>query len=78
VALLKGAGVRRIVLVTHDFHMPRALRAFQRAAERESWPLELLPAPVGVKPLYEWEWQDWMPSRNGHWDNQLMLHEWLG
>lgn len=78
VELLKKAGVRRIVLVTHDFHMPRALRAFQRASDREGWPLEMVPAPVGLTPLYEWEWQDWMPSRTGHWDSQLMLHEWLG
>jgi uncharacterized SAM-binding protein YcdF (DUF218 family) len=78
VPLMKAASVRRIVLVTHDFHMPRAVRAFQRAADRENWPLEVLPAPVGLQPPHEWEWQDWMPSRNGHWDNQLMLHEWLG
>jgi uncharacterized SAM-binding protein YcdF (DUF218 family) len=78
VPLLQAEGITRIVLVTHDFHMPRALRAFQRAAAREGRPLEILPAPVGLRPLHEWEWQDWLPTRAGHWDAQLMLHEWLG
>jgi uncharacterized SAM-binding protein YcdF (DUF218 family) len=78
VPLLQAEGITRIVLVTHDFHMPRALRAFQRAAEREGRPLQILPAPVGLSPLYEWEWKDWLPTRSGHWDAQLMLHEWLG
>lgn len=78
VPLLQADGITRIVLVTHDFHMPRAMRAFQRAAAREGRPLEILPAPVGLIPIYEWEWQDWLPTRNGHWDAQLMLHEWLG
>lgn len=78
VPMLQAAGIRRIVLVTHDYHMPRAVRAFRRAAEREGRPLEILPAPVGLMPVYEWEWQDWLPSRGGHFDNQLMLHEWLG
>lgn len=78
VPLLQAAGVQRIVLVTHDYHMPRALRAFHRAAEREGRPLEILAAPVGLRPMYEWEWQDWMPSRGGFSDSHLMLHEWLG
>lgn len=78
VPLLQAAGIRRIVLVTHDYHMPRALRAFRRAAEREGRPLEILPAPVGLTPMYEWDWQDWLPTRTGHWDSHLMLHEWLG
>ncbi len=78
VPLLQAAGVRRIVLVTHDYHMPRALRAFRRAAEREGRPLEILPAPVGLTPMYEWAWHDWLPTRGGHWDSHLMMHEWLG
>ena len=31
-ALLKPAGIDHIVLVTHGYHMPRALRAFTEAA----------------------------------------------
>lgn len=78
VPLLQAAGVQRIVLVTHDYHMPRALRAFQRAAEREGRPLAILAAPVGLLPMHEWEWHDWLPSRSGFFDSHLMLHEWLG
>ena len=32
VALLKPQGIRHIVLVTHGYHMPRALRDFEAAA----------------------------------------------
>ena len=32
VALLRPAGIREIVLVTHGLHMPRALREFRAAA----------------------------------------------
>lgn len=78
VPLLQAAGIDRIVLVTHDYHMRRALRAFERGAERSGAPMTILPAPVGLSPPYEWEWQDFLPGRTGAFDNQLMLHEWLG
>ena len=31
-ALLRPIGIRHIVLVTHGWHMPRALKAFETAA----------------------------------------------
>jgi uncharacterized SAM-binding protein YcdF (DUF218 family) len=76
--ILEAEQIRRIVLVSHDFHMKRATRAFVRGAARAGIALEILPAPVDVTPLYEWRWQDFVPTRNGHYDTQLMLHEWLG
>lgn len=76
--LLKAEGIQRIVLVTHDFHMRRAVRAFERGAARAGIALQIQPAPVGLTPLYEWEWQDFLPSRNGAHDAHLMLHEWFG
>jgi len=76
--LLKAEGIQRIVLVTHDFHMRRAVRSFERGAARAGIALTIAPAPVGLTPLYEWAWQDFLPSRNGAHDAQLMLHEWLG
>jgi uncharacterized SAM-binding protein YcdF (DUF218 family) len=75
---LKTRGIQRIVLVTHDFHMRRAVRAFERGAARAGLALEIVPAPVGLSPPYEWTWQDYMPSRGGYQDSQLMLHEFLG
>lgn len=39
--LLRQAGIARILLVTHFWHMPRAAAAFRRAG------LEVIPAPMG-------------------------------
>jgi uncharacterized SAM-binding protein YcdF (DUF218 family) len=40
-ALLRDAGVSRVVLVTHAFHMARARAAFERAG------MQVVPAPTG-------------------------------
>jgi len=76
--VLQAAGVRRIVLVTHDYHERRAVRAFERGAERQGQPMAVLPAPVGLLPLYEWSVSDFLPSPDGFLDTRRMLHEWLG
>lgn len=76
--ILQAEGVQQIVLVTHDYHMRRAVRAFERGAEHAGISLTILQAPVGLSPMYEWEWTDFLPGRSGFYDNHLMLHEWLG
>lgn len=78
VPLLREQGVARIVLVTHDFHQRRALRAFERAARRDGTALAIVPAPVGLSPVYEWEAGDFLPGRQGWYDSHLLLHEMLG
>lgn len=78
VPLLQAAGIRRIVLVTHDYHQRRAQRAFQRAALHTGVPLQIIAAPVGLAPPGPWEAGDFLPGRAGFADTQLMLHEWLG
>ena len=78
VPLLQQDGIQRIVLVTHDFHQKRAIRAFQRGAERAGRSLEILPAPVGVTPSYEWQIRDWLPGATGIQSSWLWLHEWFG
>ncbi|MGD9946272.1 MAG: YdcF family protein [Burkholderiaceae bacterium] len=71
--LLLPQGRERVLLVTHAYHMPRALAAFQRAGFRP------LPAPFGYlgmptsPPRY-----GWMPSTWGMQLNWLALHESLG
>lgn len=77
-ALLAPAGIRRIVLVTHDFHQQRALAAFARASARQQQPMAVLPAPTGGHPVGIGKASDWMPTMDGFMLNYLALHEWLG
>jgi uncharacterized SAM-binding protein YcdF (DUF218 family) len=70
--LLQPAGVRRIALVTHAWHMPRAQREFERAG------FEVVPAPTGfltpqMRPLLLW-----IPSGEGLADSRIVLREALG
>jgi uncharacterized SAM-binding protein YcdF (DUF218 family) len=78
VPVLKAAGIRHIVLVTHGFHQQRALAAFRRAAEREQLALALTPAPLGLLQPDEYEWADFFPSGEGLRVTMIALHEWLG
>lgn len=52
-AELKAAGIRRIVLVSHGWHLPRAVPLFTRQG------LDVVPAPTGFStpaadPAYDW------------------------
>lgn len=78
VALLRAAGVTRIVLVTHGWHMRRSLRAFEQAIARSGGGITLLAAPMGlarddsVPPLR------WLPSQAGFAATRHALREFLG
>jgi uncharacterized SAM-binding protein YcdF (DUF218 family) len=78
VPLLAAAGIRHVVLVTHDFHQPRALAAFRRAAARAGVPLALTAAPMGVNPPGGVELAHYLPSGEGLRLTTIVLHEWLG
>ncbi len=73
-AMLKDQGIRRVVLVTHDMHMRRALRAFRAALPPE---IELIPAPVGLNPP-GYELRDLLPSQEGIARARYLGYEWLG
>jgi uncharacterized SAM-binding protein YcdF (DUF218 family) len=77
-ALLQPDGVRRIVVVTHDFHMRRALRNFERAAAARGQTVELVAAPVGLPQPGPFTPGDWTPSAAGLQASWLVLREWLG
>ena len=72
--LLHAAGIRRIVLVTQAFHMPRAGRLFEAAG------LEVLPAPTDFKNHSEKTRTvlDWLPQASALHNSYYALHEWLG
>ncbi len=64
-ALLRDVDVKQVVLVTHGWHMPRALRAFRDAAAREKAPWEIVPAPMGLGQSVERPLLRWIPSSEG-------------
>jgi uncharacterized SAM-binding protein YcdF (DUF218 family) len=78
VALLREQGVRHIVLVTHDYHLPRAARAFHRSIAAGAVPMQLTLAPMGVGGERSLRVANWLPSLGGAEQTRLLLHEWLG
>lgn len=73
-AILRDAGVRRIVLVTQAFHMPRAVRLFRAAG------LEVVPAPTQFKSAGRSSFGplDLLPQSQALRNSYFALHEWLG
>lgn len=71
--ILGREGVRRVLLVTHAWHMPRAVAAFRRAG------LDPVPAPTGFAGMPTWDrLSDWVPSVAGLRASYFALHEYLG
>jgi len=81
-AVLKDNKVEHLVLVTHGWHMPRAMRAFRDAATRVGATWELVPAPMGLASRIERPTLRWVPSAEGFLLVRAVLREkvgwWLG
>lgn len=71
-SLLAAAGVRRIHLVTHAWHLPRAALAFRAAG------FDVVPAPTAFTTRYRTDLLTLVPSapalRNSYW----FMHEMIG
>jgi uncharacterized SAM-binding protein YcdF (DUF218 family) len=78
VPVLKADGVTRIVLVTHAWHMPRALRAFDDVARRLGGGVEIVPAPIAWAPRVERPLLRWLPSAEGYTLSRQVLREGIG
>jgi uncharacterized SAM-binding protein YcdF (DUF218 family) len=78
VALLKPAGITDLVLVTHGFHMPRALRAFQLEAQRAGTPMRVWPAPMGLAHPSERAAMQWLPTNEGFQKSRIVMRELAG
>ena len=76
VRLMQEQGIRRVLLVTHQRHMPRSLRAFQQAAEGSGMVFE--PAPVDVLTTSLRSPRSWLPSTTGMVTVREVTHEILG
>ncbi len=71
-AVLKADGVRSVYLVTHAWHMPRALAAFARAG------ITATAAPVRLDPFPAWQASDFVPRTKDWLASYYALHEWIG
>lgn len=73
---LKEQGIRRVLLVTHQRHMPRSLRAFEDASAGSGIVFEAAPVDVLVTPLQAA--RSWLPSAGGGATTREVLHELVG
>lgn len=70
--MLKQAGISRIYLVTHAWHMPRAVQAFQTAG------FQVVPAPTGYTTRYRTDLLAFVPNAYALRDSRIFLHELIG
>lgn len=78
IALLKPTGVAELVVVTHGWHMRRAMRAFEVEAQRADAALRITAAPMGLAAGDEHALLRWMPSARGSVRVRFALHELAG
>lgn len=79
VELLRAERPGRVVLVTHDMHLARALRNFERARSAAGLGFALVPAGCGYVVRAEGlSWRDHLPSTGGLMRMRYVWHEWLG
>lgn len=72
VRILEAEGITRAHVVSHGWHLPRALDAFGRAG------FAAVPHPLQVPRPYTWSWADWIPRPGPLVDSWYALREWAG
>lgn len=70
--LLSAAGVKRIYLVTHAWHISRAQLAFERSG------FSVIPAPTGYTTRHEVTVLDFLPNASALSRSRDFFHEWIG
>jgi uncharacterized SAM-binding protein YcdF (DUF218 family) len=70
--LLRDAGIDRVFVVSHAWHLPRAVAAFERAG------VVPVPAPVRRGPAPDGSFDAWVPSPRAALDSWYVLREWAG
>ncbi|WP_213875442.1 YdcF family protein [Pseudomonas sp. dw_358] len=72
-AMLDKEGIKRIVLVTHGWHMPRSLWSFQQAG------FTVIPAPMGfLGGKSDGPVGGWLPEPKSVWQNGWLMNEAVG
>lgn len=70
--MLERAGISRIYLVTHAWHMPRAARTFRAAGFR------VIPAPTAWTTRHHTGLMTFVPDADALRDSRIFLHELIG
>lgn len=70
--ILQQAGIRRIYLVTHAWHMPRAAAVFRRAG------FEVIEAPTAFTTRYRTDLLTFLPRAESLKDSKIFIHEVIG
>jgi len=70
--VLQKAGIRRIFLVTHGWHMPRAAMTFRHVG------FEVVEAPVAFTTRYQIDLLAFLPRAEALRDSKIFVHEIIG
>ncbi|MBN8503433.1 MAG: YdcF family protein [Burkholderiales bacterium] len=71
--LLRRHGTKKVILVTHGLHMPRALHHFRSQVPD----VEILPAPLHRDPEPGWILAQWLPSSAAAAQGSYLVYEWV-
>ena len=75
---LQSEGIQDVLLVTHGWHMKRAMRAFEQEAARTGYTVQLVAAPMGLAAPSGPALLHWLPSLDGYRRTHQVLREMLG
>jgi uncharacterized SAM-binding protein YcdF (DUF218 family) len=70
--MLEQPRITRIYLVTHAWHMPRAMLAFQAAG------FQIVPAPTAYTTRFQTDLLAFLPNANALRDSRIFMHELIG
>ncbi len=70
--LLHAAGIKRIYLVSHAWHLPRAIPVFQQAG------FEVIPAPTAYTTRYQTNLLTFLPNTDALQKSKIFSHEIIG
>ena len=70
--ILKKDGITRIMLVTHAWHMPRAVKEFERAG------FQVTPAPTAFTTRYRTDGLAYLPTASALQQSRIFIHEVIG